>query len=117
MNNSLQYLGNGEYSVYLESGVTTITKDEIFNLAREISKKEQIPTVVSEFNFKGCWESSIKTMSSAVIDIGNSKEVGYEQRVFVEEKIEDLVDKVIVNAQKHALNYYKNKYIIIDKEG
>lgn len=115
MSASLQYEGNGQYSVYLESGYTTISKEEIYDLVREIAKHEPIPTFVEDFEYNKCWSKSIMGISDVVGSIIYSSKEPETQLKKTEDIVEDIIDETICNAQNVASEFYKDNYIIIEK--
>lgn len=107
MTGGITYEGNDIYGVYLDSGYTLINKADIYELVKEIAKKEILPTLIEDYNFEESWAITshlIPEYKSKIKNIGE-----------IEEVMEDFLEEVISVNQTIATNYFKQKYIIIDK--
>lgn len=110
MSTSLLYNGNGVYTAHLESGPISITKEEIYDLVKEVAKKDTIPTFVADFEFNECW-NKIRDKTAKTISTLNSVSAD----TIVEDEVEDFADQIISTSQNVANEYYKEHYILIDK--
>jgi hypothetical protein len=106
----LRYVGNGIYETEVASGTIKITKDEIYDLVRDIAKAESVPTEVNFFDAGELWNSLQPNIASAIEEIENEDSIEDIDCV-----LGDLSDTIIIESQDAAQEYYTENYILVEK--